>query len=109
MAYNQELAGRVRDVLIRMARAEEKNMFGGIGFMVKGNMAVGVYKEDLVVRLDPARQPAALKKMGVRPFDITGKPMKGWILVSQDACRTNAMLTDWIESALEFVNTLPKK
>jgi TfoX/Sxy family transcriptional regulator of competence genes len=84
-------------------------MFGGIAFMLSGNMAVGVSKEDLMVRIDPEDQAEALARAGVRPFDMTGRPMKGWILVAPDVTAEDSDLAEWINRGLDFAGTLPPK
>lgn len=109
MAFNETLAQRVRDQLYPLATAEEKKMFGGVAFMVSGNMTVGVNQDDLIVRVGLERFESALKKPGVDLFKPTGKPMAGWVTVASDAQRTDADLKYWIELALEFVKTLPAK
>ena len=76
MAYNLKLAERIRTELEKIPFVEKK-MFGGVGFLIHGNMAVGVYKEDMIVRVDPAKHEKLIKKQHARVFDITGRPMKG--------------------------------
>src|SRR5690349_14731029 len=85
MAFSESLAGRVRDALARTKGIEEKRMFGGVGFLLRGNMLVGVWKDSLIVRLGPDDGETALTEPHVKPFDITGKPMKGWVLVGPEA------------------------
>jgi TfoX/Sxy family transcriptional regulator of competence genes len=110
MAYNQELAGRMRAELKSRRGIVEKSMFGGIGFMVNGNMACGVLKDEMVVRLDEAAYQAALKKKGVRQFEIGGRRSNnGWILVGPAGWRTEAALRGWMEQGVEFARSLPKK
>jgi TfoX/Sxy family transcriptional regulator of competence genes len=109
MAFSEKLAQRVRDVLYPLATAEEKKMFGGIAFMVNGNMTVGVNQDDLIVRVGLKNFETALKKSGVDLFKPTGKPMAGWITVASDGQDTDEDLKYWIELALEFVRTLPAK
>ena len=109
MAYRETAAQRVRDVLYPLARVEEKKMFGGIAFMVSGNMAVGVIREELIVRVGLENYESALNKPGVDYFQPTGKPMAGWVMVSPDGYKTDEDLRYWIELALEFVKTLPAK
>ena len=84
-------------------------MFGGVGFPLNGNMCVGIWKNSLVARIDPECYNDALKEQHVRKFDITRRPMKGWILVEPDEIETDDQLSLWIERSLEFVVTLPKK
>jgi TfoX/Sxy family transcriptional regulator of competence genes len=109
MAFSEALAQRVRDVLYPLRTAEEKKMFGGIAFMVSGNMTVGVIRDELIVRVGLGNYESALKKPDVDLFKPTGKPMAGWITVASDGQRTNEDLKYWIEMALEFVKTLPAK
>jgi len=87
MAYDEKLARRMRDELKGIPFVEKK-MFGGVGFLLHGNMACGVYKENMIVRVDPAKHVSLLKKPGARPFDITGRPMKGWVMVEPDGLDT---------------------
>ena len=84
-------------------------MFGGVGFLLHGNMLVGIWKTSLIVRLAPEAAKAALKQSNVVPFDITGRPMKGWVMVEPDGIETDERLADWIWQAEEFVCTLPRK
>ena len=81
MAFNEELAQRIRLALARKNGVTEKKMFGGIGYLLHGNMLVGVWKYSLVVRPDPGEYEDVLKEPHVEEFDITGRPMKGWVLV----------------------------
>lgn len=108
MAYNLKLAERIRSQLDGIAYVEKK-MFGGVGFLLNGNMACGVNKEDLIVRIDPDKQNTLLKKPHARPFDLTGKPMKGWLLVEAEGCKTEGQLRRWIKEGIEFAGTLPPK
>jgi TfoX/Sxy family transcriptional regulator of competence genes len=87
----------------------EKKMFGGVGFLIAGNMACGVNKEDLVVRVDPEKHSTLLKKPHVKPFDLTGRPMKGWLLVGADGCKTEKQLGAWVREGIAFALTLPPK
>ncbi len=84
-------------------------MFGGVVFLLNGNILVGVWQESLIVRAGPAAGPAALKREHVREFDVTGRPMTGWVMVDPDGTDTDASLRDWIELAWTFVATLPPK
>ena len=108
MAYNEKLAGRIRGELGDLPFVEKK-MFGGVGFIIHGNMACGVYKESLIVRVDPTKHAALLKKPGARVFDITGRPMKGWLMVDPDGCKTAKQLGGWVKQSVEFALTLPPK
>ena len=108
MAYNLELAKRLSAEMKRLP-AVEKKMFGGIGFLIHGNMACGVQKDALMVRVDPAKHASLLKKAGARPFDITGKPMKGWLLVDQAGFKTAKQLSAWVKEGVQFALSLPPK
>ena len=109
MAYSESLALRIRQVLGLRRGIVERKLFGGIGFLLNGNMCVGIWKNSLIVRLDPNDSEAALKEPNVVPFDITGRPMKGWLMVEPDGIETDKQLADWIRRSEEFVSTLPRK
>ena len=109
MPFDESLAARIRNALARKKNIEEKKMFGGIGYLLNGNMLVGVWKTSLIVRLGPDAYDDALLEPHVREFDITGKPMKGWVMVEPDGIEDDSQLADWIQKATDFVGTLPKK
>jgi TfoX/Sxy family transcriptional regulator of competence genes len=109
MAYSESLAERIRRIFACCRGITEKKMFGGVGFLLNGNMCVGIWKTSLIVRLGPEDGEAALKEPNVVPFDITGRPMKGWIMVEPDGIETDEQLSEWIRRAEEFVGLLPKK
>lgn len=103
MAYDTALADRVTDVLTaRRVAFESKRMMGGLCFMVGGKMCVGVTKDRLMVRLDPAVETAALKKAGCKPMDFTGRPMRGFVFVGPEGCESERQLREWINLALDF-------
>lgn len=103
MAYNTKLADRVRALIADTAQpCEEKAMFGGLCFMVNGKMCVGVEKERLMVRLDPALTDTVMEKEGCRPMDFTGKIMKGYVFVAAEALQTKTKLQYWLQLALEY-------
>jgi hypothetical protein len=108
MAFDEALAERVRDRLRDAVGVHEKKMFGGLAFLTHGNMTVGVHGDDLIARISPDDTEQALTEPGVRPFDITGRPMRGWILVGGEAL-DDAVLDGWIRRARTFVATLPPK
>jgi TfoX/Sxy family transcriptional regulator of competence genes len=108
MAYNLKLAERIRSQLDGVPFVEKK-MFGGIGFLLNGNMACGVNKDNLIVRVDPEKHVDLLKKPHTKPFDLTGKPMKGWLLVEADGVKTEKQLSAWVKEGVEFAGTLPAK
>lgn len=109
MAFDESLAGRIRDVLAHRTNIEEKKMFGGLGFLLHGNMLVGVWKDALIARIGPDAQDDALREPHVRRFDITGKPMKGWVLVESEGVENDEPLKKWVDQATKFVRTLPAK
>ena len=106
MSYNEQLADRIRKALAKNSDVTEKKMFGGLAFMVKDKMCVGVDKDDLMLRCAPEMTGELLSKKGVRIFDLTGKPMKGWLLVSSDGYKTDKQLNSWIERSLDFASSL---
>ena len=109
MAYDELLTARMRGVLSPQKGLEEKKMFGGVGFLIHGNLACGVNKNDLIVRVGPAKHALSLKKPHTRPFDITGRPMAGWVMVEPEGCATEKELADWIQLGVAFASSLPKK
>ena len=108
MAYDEALAERIRERLRDAAGVAEKKMFGGLAFLSYGNMTVGVHGDDLIARIDPATTDTALGEPGVRQFDITGRPMRGWILVAGEVL-DDGVLDRWIEQARGYVASLPPK
>lgn len=109
MPYNQDLAQRIRNELIQIPGLQEKKMFGGVGFLIQGNMACGVHGEDLIVRVGPQHSQAALSQPHTRPFDMTGKPMSGWIVVAPEGFESENNLRDWIWQGVGFAKSLPVK
>jgi hypothetical protein len=104
MAYDEALAERVRDALSGSDGLSERKMFGGIGFMLHGNMAAGVHGSELMVRVAPERTEEALAQPHTRVFDLTGRPMKGWLLVG-----SGADLEPWIAEGTAYASSLPPK
>jgi TfoX/Sxy family transcriptional regulator of competence genes len=84
-------------------------MFGGIGFLLNGNMCCGIHKNDLIVRVEPERTDEELRRPHTRVFDLTGRPMKGWILVEPAALKTDTSLEAWVSLAVKYVSSLPVK
>lgn len=109
MAFDEILAERIRHALVRKKSVEEKKMFGGIGFLLNGNMLVGVWKESLIVRLGEEQGEGALLEPHVKEFDITGRAMKGWVLVVSEGIEKDDQLKGWIQRAVKFVGKLPAK
>ena len=109
MAFDETLAARIRDALARRRNVEEKKMFGGVGFLLNGNLLVGVWKDSLIARLGPDEAGDALLEPHVKEFDITGRAMKGWVLVGPGGVEDDELLNSWIQRAVKFVGTLPAK
>lgn len=108
MPYNEQLAERIRRLLRGRCFAEKK-MFGGIGFLLNGNMCVGVWREFLILRLGQEHAGDALREPFVKEFDITGRAMTGWVMVESGGVQDDASLSEWIEQAAAFVRALPAK
>ncbi len=109
MPYDEGLAERVRQALGERDDLTEKKMFGGIAFMVAGNMCCGVIRNDLIVRTFPEDGEAALDETGVREFDLTGRVMTGWLLVEPGATASDEDLAAWVARGIAFAETLPPK
>lgn len=109
MAYDQELAERVRMVLKDVPGISKKEMFGGVGFLVDGNMACGVIGSDLIVRVGPPTYEEALAEPFTNPFDFTGRPMKGWITVEPRGSSSDQHLSGWVNRGVAFALSLPNK
>jgi TfoX/Sxy family transcriptional regulator of competence genes len=108
MVYNAALAARVRDMLADRSDLEEKKMFGGLTFMVAGQMCCGVLKDDLIVKFDPADHGQALAQPGARPFDFSGRPMPGMVYVASSALVGDDALRGWVERGLRYVESHSK-
>ena len=109
MAYNEEIETRVKKIVSGWKNTEDKKMFGGICHLLNGNMFCGVYKDFLILRLGVETARDALTHPSVKEFDITGRPMKGWVMVAEDGFRTDEELHGWLHKAKRFVETLPQK
>ena len=109
MPYNEELDARIKKVVAGWKNTTDKKMFGGVCHLINGNMFCGVHKDSLVLRLSQETSRVAMATKHVRPFDITGKPMKGWAMVSEEGYRDDKKLKDWLEQAKKFAETLPAK
>jgi hypothetical protein len=109
MAFDDQLAERIRQQLGQRREVTEKKMFGGLAFLVNGNMCCGVHGRELIVRLDPEQTAQALSKPHTRVFDLTGRPMKGWILVQPKGLATPATLSRWIQAGMKYALSLPAK
>ena len=108
MPFDEALADRVRGEFFRERNVTEKKMFGGVGWLLNGTICVGVWKRWLVARLGD-ESGEALRDGNVRAFDITGKPMRGWVMVEPAGVATDEELRDWIARCVAFVRTLPAK
>jgi hypothetical protein len=108
MAFDEQLAARIRTHLGKRSGLAEKKMFGGIAFLLRGNMCCGVHRDTLIVRLDPAETDGALAEPHTRVFDLTGRPMKGWILVESKGL-AGAQLDNWVDRAAAYAGSLPAK
>jgi len=109
VAYDEDLAERVRELLLARSDLTERKMFGGIAFMVGGNMACGVLGEELIVRLGDEEGEKAVAEDGVRPFDFTGKPMKGIVYVSAERTSEDPGLGEWVDAGADYAASLPPK
>jgi TfoX/Sxy family transcriptional regulator of competence genes len=109
MSYDEGLTQRVREEMSELPGYVEKKMFGGVGFMLHGNMACGVNGEDLIVRVGPERYESVLAEPHTRPFDMTGRPMKGWVLVNEEGYEEDEDLKAWVQQGIKFVLSLPAK
>ena len=109
MAFDEALAARVREALAPRAEVSERKMFGGIAFMVAGNMAVGVIDDDLMVRLGIEDAEHALAEPHVRPMDFTGRPAKGMVFVDAGGTAADEDLASWVDAGADFAASLPPK
>ncbi len=110
MPYDQNLAERIRVVLKNYPGCVEKKMFGGVGFILRGNLAVGVQGTDLIVRVGPEYNGTALAQPHVRPFmPVRGRPMAGWVLVAPAGITDGETLLHWVELGYNYAASLPEK
>jgi TfoX/Sxy family transcriptional regulator of competence genes len=109
MPYDKQMAMQIRAALSGEQALTEREMFGGIGFMISGNMACGVSGNDLIVRVGPEAYEDALQQEGVVEFDMTGRPMRGWVFVRASALPSDAELNHWVHKGVSFARTLPAK
>jgi TfoX/Sxy family transcriptional regulator of competence genes len=110
MAYDEDLANRIREALGGDANVTEKKMFGGLAFLAGGNMAVAASGQGgLMVRVDPEETDALLAERGARPFEMRGRPLDGWIRVDAEAVRTGDELGSWVRRGLGYARSLPRK
>ena len=109
MTYDKTLAQRIRAILRRKRDVSEMEQFGGIGFLIRGNMACGVLGKELLVRVGPANHEEALRNKSAKPFAISGRPSKGWVLARASGLKADADLEKWVELGVKFARSLPAK
>jgi TfoX/Sxy family transcriptional regulator of competence genes len=109
MAYDEALAERVRGVISLRENVVERKMFGGIAWMVGGNMACGVLGDELIVRLAPAEAEKALGEPHTREFDFTGRPMRNIVMVAPAVTAEDSQLAGWVDAGADFASSLPPK
>jgi TfoX/Sxy family transcriptional regulator of competence genes len=109
MAYSRSLVERIRHLVSRQRGITEKKMFGSVCFLLHGNLLVGVWNDALIARVGRENYETTLLDDNVREFDVTGRPMKGWVLVEPDGLDSDTQLSHWIDRATQFVRTLPFK
>jgi len=109
VAHDEILAARLRDLLAGVSSVQEKKMFGGVAFLVNGNMSVGVHKHWLIARLSADQAEEALQRPGAKVMDMTGRPMKGWIMVGPEGIAEDETLRAWADESVAFAASLPPK
>lgn len=109
MAYDEQLAARVRRALAGREGLSERTMFGGLAFMLGGHMCCGVVKDELVARLGPERAEEALRDPHARPMDFTGRPLKGFVFVAPDGVKSDDAVRQWVRQAVDFAASLPSR
>ncbi len=109
MAYDEGLAQRIEEILGSHSGMSEQKMFGGIGYLLNGNMAVGVHGESLIVRVGPDKHLKARENPYTKEFDFTGRAMKGWVMVSPEGIQEDEDLNTWVSLGTEFAESLPPK
>jgi hypothetical protein len=109
MILNEQLAQRIRNVLVKEQGLEEKIMFGGIGFLLHGNMVCGIHKEYMIVRVGPGKYQEALGQPNTKVFDMTGRTMSGWVMVAPEGYADDTQLSAWLQKGIDFVSELPAK
>lgn len=110
MAYDEKLADRIRDLLLEDTDVTEKKMFGGLTFLVGGNMAVAASGQGgLLVRVDPAEAEPLVANGDATPMEMRGRPMRGWLRVDSDSVRTKRQLTKWVYAGVTYARLLPPK
>src|SRR5436190_19557483 len=108
MAYDESLSKRINELVKGRKGFTHKEMFGGIAYLLNGNMCVGVHKNELIIRYDPKTTEEVTSNTDVRPFDITGRPMKGWSLAGNKGVKGDG-LKKWFDLSFSFAKSLPSK
>ena len=110
MAYDEELAGRIRELIGGEANVTEQKMFGGLAFLIGGHMAIGASGQGgVLVRVDPAESDALVARTDARPMEMRGREMRGWLRVDADDVRTKRQLAKWVEVGAAYARSLPAK
>jgi TfoX/Sxy family transcriptional regulator of competence genes len=102
MAYNEELANRIRERLENLRNVEEKEMMGGLTFMVNDKMCIGIIKDEMMCRIDPEFHETAIGRTGCRTMDFTKRPMTGYVMIEEIGMKSKRDFDHWIDLALEF-------
>jgi len=109
MPYNETIDNRIQNAIARWQQTSSRKMFGGVCHLRNGNMFCGVHKDYLILRLGETSAEEAMESPHVQPFNITGKPMKGWVMVEEKGFKSETDLKKWLNLAKGFVDTLPPK
>jgi TfoX/Sxy family transcriptional regulator of competence genes len=112
MAYNEKLSNRIREAMAHLPRVEEKYMFGGVCYMLNGKMCIGVVQDEMMCRIGPDVYEEALERKGCREMVFTGKPMKGYVYVSEEGMKSKKDLEYWVNLCIDFnkkAKAAPKK
>jgi TfoX/Sxy family transcriptional regulator of competence genes len=110
MAYDEDLANRIRELVLMEGGIAEQRMFGGLAFLINGNMSVSASgRGGLLLRIDPAKTDALLRKPHARPFEMRGRPMQGWLRVDAEGVRTKRQLERWVARGVAYARSLPSK
>ena len=110
MAYDEDLANRIRELIAREPDLTEKRMFGGLAFLIGGHMSVAASREGgIMVRIDPDETDTLLAKPHTRPFEMRGRPLDGWIRVDAEGLKTKRQLEPWVERGVAYARSLPPK
>jgi len=109
MAYDSNLEKQIDSTISRWKGFDKKKMFGGICYLVNGNMSFGIWKDYLIVRAGPQEAEKKLKLKCTKAFDITGKAMKGWVMVEKKGYKKDSDMKGWLELGRSFAKSLPRK